>query len=136
PAVFTARAKGPSTVLARVTLPAPVEVRAVLLVRVTAPLYDCAPVVVTEGPLRSVVPAGLVASEVSGVTPPTAPSKASVPLPVKDRLWPPSTVVPNVKEVLFSANWVSTPRVAAPFSWTTGGWPTSRALVSIWIGWS
>src|SRR5207237_4377500 len=84
PAVLTARAKGPLTVLTSVTLPAPVEVRVSLALRMTASLYVWGPVVVTGPPLRSVAPAASVVRLVSAVVPPTAPPKVVVPAVLTD----------------------------------------------------
>src|SRR6516162_2463922 len=53
PAVFTVRLKAPSTVPPNVTFPELIEVNVVFAPRLTASLYDCAPLVVTLPPLSA-----------------------------------------------------------------------------------
>ena len=56
-----------------------VVVNVVLELKVTAPVYVCAPTVVMPVVFMSVMP---LDSDASGVVPPTIPSKLVLPLPV------------------------------------------------------
>src|SRR5262249_14296729 len=80
PPVLMVKPKPPLTVPASVILPDPVDVSAVVAPMVTASLWACAPVVVTDPPPSAVAPAVSVVKLTRALEPPTAPPNVVVPL--------------------------------------------------------
>src|SRR5260221_153118 len=88
------------SVLANVTLPAPLLSSVVALSRRTGSLYVWAPVVLTVPPLITVVPPASVVRLLSRSTPPTAPLKRVVPdVFTRSELVSPAGPVPRPADV-------------------------------------
>src|SRR5205823_3808252 len=134
PDVLIVNGKPPLTPKSKLMFPPPVEVRVVALPSVTPVLYACAPLVTTLPPPIRADDEKVDSFKVrlaSGVIPPTAPPRVTVPaLAVKAR--PPSTVEGNaIFPLPVERSVVSAVKVTGPFQFCA---PVVTAPPPIMIG--